>query len=255
MKKISGKAFVALFVVFVAVMGCSKNGGNNAEVPLPNIGDFTIVNATAFAAGSTSTVNIYCSTLGSGTYSVHFDLTGSNTDSSRSATLVMNNNVGSFKTPVLNNAGETFLTLNSITNINGGGTAFVTNRTYTLSDSTGLMSAIVGGSTTFNAYDVLATLTGNQLTIRGTVPEPSQNVITLVIDSFTRTNGVINFSNYIVPEVAHALYQMPVGGFVSANGVINIITVQPVLSGTFSFTGMDSTKVTSGSFSCATPAL
>ena len=256
MEKLFKNALSALLIIALIVpMGCSKSGSNGAQVPLPDISDFTILNATPFTAGAaSSTVNIYCTSLGSGTYKVFFDLTGSNTIKSQSATLNMYDSYGSFKTPVLPNPGATFLTINSITNINGGGTAFRSNNKYTLNDSTGLMTAVIGGNS-FTATDVLATVTGNKLTIRGMLSsEPNITSITLNIDSFTRSNGTINFSNRIVPEIANALYQLPAGGGnVSANGTITILSVQPTLSGTFSFTSMDSTKITSGSFNTATP--
>ncbi|MFI5141750.1 MAG: DUF6252 family protein [Bacteroidia bacterium] len=166
----------------------------------------------------------------------------------------MYDSYGSFTTPALPNAGKTFLTIISITNSNGGGTTFISNNKYTINDSTGLMTATIGGAG-FSATDVLATITGNKLTIRGVLSsEPYLTAITLNIDSFTRTNGIINFDSHIVPEIANALYQLPGGGGnVSANGKITILSVQPTLSGTFSFTSMDSTKITSGSFNAPTP--
>ena len=253
MEKLFKNALAALLIVLVALTGCSKAGSNDPRVPLPDISDFTILNATPFAAGTTSSVNIYCTSIGAGTYKVYFDLGGSNTLTSQSATLIMYDGYGTFKTPVLPNPGETFLTLVSITNINGGGTTFISNNKYTISDSTGLMTGIIGGTTTFRATDVLATITGYKLTIRGVVAEPYNATMTLTVDSFTHANGIINFSSYNVPEKASAQYQVHGGGIISANGVINILSVQPTLTGTYSFTGMDSTKITSGSFSAATP--
>jgi len=247
-------SLAVLLVVFVILAGCSKDGSNNAQIPLPDISDFRITNATPFAKGTSSTVSIYSNSLGSATFKVHYDLTGSNTLKSQTSTLIMKNGGGTFTTPKLPNAGMTFLTINSITNSEGKGTTFIENNKYTISDSTGLMTAIIDSSINFKATNVLATLDGKQLTIRGVVAEPYATTMTMYISNFTRVaNTTIYFNNYIVPEVAHMQYTVPGGGFLSANGTIKIMTVAPTLSGTFSFIGMDSTTVTSGIFAVPSP--
>ena len=255
MKKHFKNSLTALLIVFAALAGC-KSDAPSAPVPLPNIADFAITGSSPFDAGTSSTLNVSCSSMGSGTYTVYFSLAGADTLQAGSASLVLSGGTGSFKTPALPNPGLVFLTLNSITNINGGGTLFPPNTSYTLNDSTGEMAATIGGSTTFNAADVLATITGNTLTIRGEVDEPGLTTITLYIDNFTNQTGVTYFSSTIVPAVASAMYtstSVAGGGSLSANGTINIISLSPLIAGTFSFTCMDSTKITSGSFSAVAP--
>lgn len=253
MKTIFKGSLAALLVMFVVLASCSKQGSNDAQVGLPDVSDFRIAKALPFSAGSSSTVSIYSNSLGSATFKVHYDLTGSNTLLSQTSTLVMKGGAGVFVTPKMPNAGLTFLTINSITNSKGGGTVLLENNKYTISDSTGLLSAIIDSTYNFYATDLVATLDSNHLTIRGVIAEPNTSTITLYIDNFKRSNGSIYFSNYDVPEIAHAMYTFPGGGFLSANGVIKIITVSPTLSGSFSFTGMDSTTVTSGLFAVPTP--
>jgi len=259
MRNIARYSLSALVAVTMVIAGCSKAGDSGARVQQPDITDFTIQYADPFIKGSAAKVHIYCSTMGAGTYKVHYDLAGYNVMKAQTSTLVVQNNTGVFTTPKLPNAGLTYITINSVTNSNGAGTAFVennSNNTYTISDSTGNMMATVGAATQFRATNLSAVVDGKNLTITGNMVEPYKSTITLRVNNFTGVRDDFYFYSKDIPQKGQGQYtseRYPNGGFLSSRGLVKIYTVQPTLSGTFYFVGMDSTMVNAGSFDVYTP--
>ncbi len=259
MRNIARYSLSALVAVVVVLAGCSKAGDSGARVAQPDITDFTIQYADPFVKGGTAKVHIYCSTIGAGTYKVHYDLAGYNVMDAQTSTLVIQNNTGVFTTSKLPNAGLTYLTINSITNSKGAGTAFVennSNNTYTISDSTGYMYATIATSTKFRATNIATVVDGNNLTITGNMVEPYKSSITLRVNTFKGNVGVYNFYATDVPQKGQGQYAsdlIPKGGFLSSRGQVDIKSISPTFAGTFYFVGMDSTMVEGGVFDTFTP--
>ncbi len=245
------KLFLAVVVLSVLIVRCTPND-NNPDIA-PDVSDFNISNVTAIVPGIASIVTIKSKTLADGTYTVNYDLSGANSFSNQSAVLTMANKSGNFSTPVLNNTGSTTIVINSLTNSGNKTSVVLMNNTFsfnsTTTDSTGLMTATVNGSSTFRATDVKASISGGQLSVSGTVWTPGVSNIVLYVDNYTHTAGTTNFSG---TANGSAHYSAPGVVQVASYGYIRLSTVSPLMTGTFSFTNPDSSKV-SGSFTVAAP--
>jgi uncharacterized protein YjdB len=86
--------------------------------PVPNISSFTSTTATSPCVGTLSTVTINSTSLGAGTFTVTYSLSGANTSIANTATLTMGTSTGTFTIPssLLASTGSTTVTINSITN-------------------------------------------------------------------------------------------------------------------------------------------
>jgi hypothetical protein len=269
MKKLITFSFLVGMVAMTANSGCTKSGGSNPIVAaIPDIANFELQAASAFVAGAASTISILAPSLGSGAFTVNFNLTGANTLSNQTATLTMNGSTGTFQTPALSNSGETNISINSITNSAGGSANVTSNNTYSISDSTGLMTGTyTSGSTktTLRATHVLASITLSQLNIIGVIWEP--NLININVTDYLYSNApaTVNFnfnSNIPSSPTNNSTYNGDASyGFagasgtisdLSAHGFITITTVSPLLTGNFSYTNEDSSTVVC-TFSCPNP--
>jgi len=236
--------WVAIVLITGAVnTGCTLAGG---DIVLPNIANLSIQSISTFVPGDLVQVSLFSNTLLPGSYEVQYNISGANVFTSQTTVVNLVNDSGSFSTPILANAGITTLTITEITNSSGG--AASTNIVKSFSDSDGLMtSAISLPGPGFTAQDVKATLTGSSLTIKGTYWSPLQT-ITLNIDNYTPGTG-----SYTLNAGGNAIYDIPGTTDNSAYGVVTITATSPLLTGTFSFTCKDSTRLSSGTFSCAAP--
>lgn len=99
--------------------------------PQPNVTSFaTLTNLPCQNTAATVTVN--SSSLGNGTFTVVYDLSGSNVSTGNTATLVMSGGTGSFSSVVMANAGVTGITITSITNALGCTRTVTSGNNYTL---------------------------------------------------------------------------------------------------------------------------
>jgi hypothetical protein len=233
--------FLLLFTLLLNNTGCTFAGG---DIVLPDISSLNIQRVSTFVAGDPVTVTLYSSSLNPGTYMVRYKLSGANVLASDSATVLMYNDSGSFTTPALPNPGNTTLTLTEITT-SSGGNAWISN-TVTFSDSLGLMTANVS-SGTFRAIHVVAALSGTSMTLYGIQWKPLDTML-LTIDNFAMAPGT-----YDLNTDGYGLYSVPGKRDSSQHGVVTVTTAAPFLTGTFSFTNKDSTKVVAGVFSCVAP--
>src|SRR4051812_10391018 len=98
--------YSCVIVLFTwALASCTKPAEDVSTAP--DISDFSIPSVTPVVAGQASTVAINSVSLGNGTFTVGFDLTGNNTVIGATSVLTMLNNTGTFATPILDTAGET----------------------------------------------------------------------------------------------------------------------------------------------------
>ena len=253
MKRILKVSLTALIMIFAAPIGCVKSDTGNALGGLPDLANFTIEAASAWAAGASSLISIMSSTLGAGPFTVHFNLTGANSMNDLTAPLTMSGTTGTFPTPVLSNAGVTNVIITAISN-SGGSSSLTSGNSYTFSDSIGLMTATINGAS-FRATHVTATLPGGagaMLSIHGVKWTPL-TTITLFIDNFMDIPTTMNFTT--VSDFAGGTQYSapaPVNGQFGVHGYVTVVNITPLLTGTFTFTNEDSSIVT-GSFSCPHP--
>ena len=268
MKKSLILCLASLLLAFsTANMGCIKGTGTN--ISLPDLSNFSIQSIGTFVKGASTLVSLASSTLGNGTFSVNFSLTGANTLLNQIASLTVNGNTATFSTPVLNGSGATTITINSISN-SAGSTTVSSNNSMVFYDSTGLMTAttagIGGGPTSFRATHVTASLAGTLLSIDGVMWTPWLTTCTLYLDYYSGATGAVYFNvldNSAFPRDTWSTYNGSTAYGVAGNGiaisdlsqhgVVTITSTAPLITGTFSFTNTDSSTVSSGSFSCPAP--
>ncbi len=84
----------------------------------PNLTNFTSPTATNACGGGSSTVTVNSTSLGAGTYTATFNISGANTSSNNTATLTMGASNGTFTIPagLLPNIGANTVTITRITN-------------------------------------------------------------------------------------------------------------------------------------------
>jgi len=243
MKKAGTFLVAMILMVAIANTGCTLSGG---DIVLPNVANLSIQSLSTFVPGDSVLVTLYSTTLIPGAYEIHYSLGGANVANGQTAEVNLLNDTCSFYTIVMANAGISSLTITEITNSSGGNASTDVYKTF--SDSTGQMaSAISVAGSGFSAQDVNATLTGTLLTIKGTYWKPLET-ITLNIDNYTHSTG-----SYTLNAGGTAIYTIPGATDSSVDGVVNITATSPLLTGTFSFTCKDSTRLSSGTFSCVAP--
>ncbi len=103
--------------------------------PVPNISNFTSTTATSPCIGASSTVTISSNTIGTGTYTVTYNLSGANAATGATATLTMGTTTGTFVIPSasLTSSGFTTVTVTGITNSFGCVSFPITNNASTFS--------------------------------------------------------------------------------------------------------------------------
>jgi hypothetical protein len=263
MKKIFAVLSVATLLATTTATqtGCIKNSSSSVPViNIPDISNFSIKSVSSFVAGASSMVSVASSTLASGTYSIHFNLSGANNLIGQVATMVFAAGSGTFSTPSLATAGNTNITITSITNSSGGTETFSMPVTKQFSDSTGLMTCKINGvnyrATHVDAHWLGA---GDILSVHGVLWDPL-TTITVYWDGYNGTTGSRYFNendfNSASPTSnfnGSAAYSAPGIAGLSANGNITVSTISTTnITGTFQFTcdGSDSVRITNGAFSC-----
>lgn len=237
-----------LFMAFET--GCQKtdNGAANA---LPDVSNFSISGVSSVIPGAAGKVSITAPSLGAGTYTLLYNMTGANPATGLTATLNMAGATGSFQTPPLSGVGSSTLTITSVTNSAGKTAALSGNNTINIvvQDSTGLMNATVSTATNFSATDVTSSLAGNLLSVNGTMWSPDLRTIVLYNNHYTHSTGTIHFNaSDTTAGNGSAHYGAPGIAQVASYGTITITATSPLLTGSFSFTNPDSSKIT-GTFS------
>jgi hypothetical protein len=103
--------------------------------PVPNITNFTSTTATSPCIGANSTVTISSNSIGTGTYTVTYNLSGANAATGATATLTMGTTTGTFVIPAasLTSSGFTTVTVTGITNSFGCVSFPITNNASTFS--------------------------------------------------------------------------------------------------------------------------
>jgi len=239
---------ICTLLMFAWPFGCKKK--NNPVKP--DVTNFWVDSQASFVPGRSATITVNSTSLASGTYTVKFDCAGYiNSFAGQSATLIMSNHLGTFQTPVLDSPYVTRVFIDSITNSDGLSAALSNNNAAEVSDSTGIMTANISGSTNFIAFNVYTYYLGPNLLIDGPMySSVAVEDITLDLGIYNNSTGTINFRN----DLSGITLNNSSGNTVnySAYGQIIVTTASPLLAGTFSFTCTDSTKV-NGSFSCPAP--
>jgi trimeric autotransporter adhesin len=117
----------------------------------PNISNFTSPTATTVCLNSMSVVTVYSTSLGAGTFTVTYDLSGANIATGNSATLTMGTSNGTFTTSNLAFSGSTTVTITSITNSLGCTTPVASINSATLTVNP-LPSSISGSASVCRGY-------------------------------------------------------------------------------------------------------
>ncbi len=131
--------------------GCSSNpsASNTATFQVgtnPNVTNFTSPSVPTVCAGANATATVNSTTLGAGTFTVTFALSGANSSTGNTATLTMGASSGTFTIPaaLLSGSGSTTLTINSIANASCSSTTASSN-TATFSVSANAAAYIMTG--------------------------------------------------------------------------------------------------------------
>jgi hypothetical protein len=247
-------SYLLVSVIFIAVPfgGCKKSDNS----PYPDVNNFSATALSNYTIGSPGNILVTSASLAPDNYTVKYHYTyDTGYITGQSATLVMKNHTGSFQTSILTQDLVTYVTLDSIINSIGKAAPLTKNNLVTLCDSTGQMTLVMG-SGSFQALYVAAEITTNNLYIDGECYLPGTT---------DHQDWVLEISNYTVPGIYSFNYDFFGGGFgiytftgssyvidTGKYGTINITASSPLLTGTFSVTCTDSTKIT-GSFSCVAP--
>jgi hypothetical protein len=84
--------------------------------PLPVVSNFTAVGLSNACIGTAAVVTVNSTTLTAGTYTVIYDISGTNTATGNTSSMTFASGSGTFTTSVLSNAGSTTVTITSIAN-------------------------------------------------------------------------------------------------------------------------------------------
>jgi hypothetical protein len=125
--------------------------------PAPNVSNFSVTSGPV-CSGGVATVTVNSTTLGNGTFTVGYNLTGANAASGLTASVTIAGNSGTFSTPVLAAVGTTTVTVTSVTNassctatVSSGNTANITISAGPTVSISGAGEVCVGGSVTLTA--------------------------------------------------------------------------------------------------------
>jgi uncharacterized protein YjdB len=134
----AGTGIVTGVAAGVVTITYSLGAGCNATTiitvnPVPNISSYTATSAASPCIGNGSTVTISSTSLGSGTFTVTYNLSGANAATGATATLTMGATTGTFTVPAgsLTSTGSTTVTVTMITNSFGCNSFPITNNTST----------------------------------------------------------------------------------------------------------------------------
>lgn len=125
-----------------------------------------------------------------------------------------------------------------------------TKKSTTNSTPANSMKATVG-STSFAATSVATSKNGSLVDIAGV--KDASNTLSLVLSGYTGAAGTYTIDN-MGTTLNEAIVETNGATVAAAHGSIVVTSVgSSTMSGTFSFTCTDSTKVTGGTFTCALP--
>ena len=155
----SGLAFTAAQTVDYTV---------ESNCTAPSISNWSSPTASTSCAGSASTVTINSTSIGSGTYTVTYNLSGANTATGSTATLTMGASSGTFSTSNLSSNGATTVTITTITSgvctttVSSSNTASITvNQPVNIGTNPSGATASIGGVATTMS---VGSVTGTSLT-------------------------------------------------------------------------------------------
>ena len=263
MKKILTILSVVTLFTTIAIMqiGCKKSSSNSASgTNVPDISNFSIQSVSTFVAGAPTLVSVVSKTLADGSYTMHFDMSGANNLVDRDATMVFSAGSGTFLTPMLANAGNTNITINSISSSSGGNNAFGVPVTKQFTDSTGLITCKING-VDYRTTHVFASLVSG-MGILELHCESLAPLTTITIDwiGYSGTTGSryfnlndLDMGSLTSSDNGHAFYDAPGITRGSAHGNLTVSTISTgSITGTFQFTcsASDSIRITNGAFSC-----
>lgn len=254
MKKHMQYLFLSASIVIASFAGCKKKSNTPIK---PDVSNFSATALSPYTIGTTGSILITSTSLAAGDYTLKYHYTPFDTNNTiyQAATLVMSNHTGSFQTPILTDATGTDFTIDTIINSIGNGVALTTNNLVALVDSTGLMTATIGSSS-FRVVSVAAEINGNNLSIGGQYylfGPGSGTQIFFAIQNYVAA-GTYSFTNDFWGGDG-ALFTYSGSHMVidtARYGTIIITATSPQLSGSFSVTCLDSTKM-AGTFICAAP--
>jgi uncharacterized protein YjdB len=115
---VSGVAAGTVNIIYTLAAGCTATAPVTVNA-VPNISSFSSPTSTSPCVGSNGVVTVTSASLGAGTFTVTYNLSGANTSTGNTATLVMGGGgTGTFTMPsaVLPNAGATTVTITMLTN-------------------------------------------------------------------------------------------------------------------------------------------
>jgi hypothetical protein len=250
-KKIS--IFMTAMVIGVTTlnMSCQPNDNSIPGVDdIIDLSDFSFDYASVFSEGASALMYITSSSLPDGDYTMIFDLSGANPMSNVEALMSFANDKGTFKTPVLPQAGDMTITLKSIKSSDGKTAAITKSNVKNFTDSNGLMVWTYKGNT-YTAKHVIAMMNGSNLSITGRIWAAPGTQHILYFDNFSGSPSTCNFSKASLPTKggSNLSTDLQLGQY----GTITVAGTSPLLTGTFSYTTSDSNKVTLGTFSCKAP--
>ena len=239
---------IAVAITLVTLMGCHGGGG---QIVLPDISNFKVEATPTFVLGSTDSITVKSTSLIPGGYEVCYNLTGANVSANDTAIFLLDNGKGTFATSVLTNPGITKITITQIINNSSGYSSIFANNTATFTDSTGIMYCTLK-SNAYRATDLHATLSGAVLTVMGTVWSPLTKVY-FSLGHYTGAAGSTAFNAGDATAGNGWAGYITTDTITAQHGVVTITGISPTLTGTFSFTGTESSAVSSGTFSCPAP--
>ena len=256
MKKYRSYFILATVLAIASFAGCKKK--SNTVSP-PDIASFSATAQSGYTVGAKGTIWVTSTSLASGNYTVLYHyrgLTDSTIIAGQSASMVFANHGGTFQTPVLSDSSATYFTLDSIINSIGEVSVLTAGNLVTMADSTGLMTASVGGNPFISLHPV-ATANGPEMYINATYYAPGstdhQELQFAVINDYTAPFTYTFSAPYVTGGAE--LTDYTTGGVVTREvsyGTVILTEATPMVVGSFSMTCVDSTRIT-GTFTCHSP--
>jgi hypothetical protein len=246
------RSFLALAALAGALfLSCKKHKGPS----LPDVSNFSVVDSGTFIPGGRGTVTVNSTMLADGTYTVYYFIFPDGFvkpyRTAAHATLAMRNHTGTFQTEPLDTPNFVILQLDSIINEAGGGASI--NYLVTLTDSVGMMTVKMNGRDTFRAPNVTATYEGGMVQVSACSPRSGiMGTYRYVVLYLEDNLGVHSFNNSTHQGAYSAFIDSATFPNTFVEEEVTITALTPLLTGSFSATCADSTKM-SGTFSCPAP--
>ncbi len=163
---VTGVAAGAVTISYTMATGCTVTYNVTVNAA-PNISSFSPPSAGSPCIGGSSLVTVTSLSLGAGTFTVTYDLTGANVSSGNIATLTMGSSTGTFTIPssLLLSSGGTTVTITGITNTLGCTTTLSTSNTssFTVIALPTVFTVTGGGSYCAGGTGVHIGLSGSQV--------------------------------------------------------------------------------------------